>query len=583
MAEALLIPAANVILSRLLPLATNQINLAWGFKEDLEKLRKRLEIIQGLLEIGGSEESKILVTTHSREVVQALQDLQSCTHELTELSKEDCWTMFRNKVFANGGPRETQTLLDIGRRMVEKCKGVPLAINILGGLLYSKQNEQDWESIEKSELWSSPKSKDRILIVLRLSFGHLSSPSLKQSFAYCSIFPKDHVISKDELIQLWMGLGYLQPSSKSKLEMEELGNEYFNTLWLNLLFQEVEFDEYNNITSCKMHDLVHDLALHVSQGTCLTLEASEVKKNPDVLHLCLFLREEKQLDILKENVEKLRTLFLMGHLPQHTKDFKSICALRLAKFGVEEESCSISKSIHLRFLDLNEENYYDLEDVENYYDLEDEDNHHDRRKLMPMKIGKLTSLQTLPFFVVGKKSGHRIEELGSLSKLSGKLHVYDLQHVKDKEEAKKAKILEKSGIQELKLHWHRDLGDSEMSNNNHEDVLEGLKPHRNIKGLILINFEGRRLPPWMSTNARLLQNLVKIELEGCISCEQVPALGHLPHLATIVMKGLHNLKHIGPIFYGLDEGIVGSCSSSGVATARVFPALRKFKLFDMPH
>ncbi|KAH7834396.1 hypothetical protein Vadar_015547 [Vaccinium darrowii] len=50
MAEALLIPVANGILNGLLPIVTNQISQAWGFKQDLEKLRERLEIIQAFIE-----------------------------------------------------------------------------------------------------------------------------------------------------------------------------------------------------------------------------------------------------------------------------------------------------------------------------------------------------------------------------------------------------------------------------------------------------------------------------------------------------------------------------------------------------
>ncbi|XP_058179993.1 putative disease resistance protein RGA3 [Rhododendron vialii] len=178
-----------------------------------------------LIGIVGSKESRILVTTRSIDVVSAMQTYPSCTHQLTTLSKADCLAMFGKKPFASGGPRESQTLSDIGRRMVEKCNGVPLAINSLGDLLYSKQNKQEWESIEESETWSLLENEEGIFSVLRLCFDHLTSPSLKQLFAYCSIFPKDHVIMKDELIQLWLGLGYLKSSSRRKVEMEELGND----------------------------------------------------------------------------------------------------------------------------------------------------------------------------------------------------------------------------------------------------------------------------------------------------------------------------------------------------------------------
>ncbi|KAL6335444.1 hypothetical protein AAG906_029687 [Vitis piasezkii] len=52
------------------------------------------------------------------------------------------------------------------------------------------------------------------------SYYDLSS-SMKCCFSYCALFPKDHVIKRDNLIKLWMAQSYL--SSKSK-EMETIGH-----------------------------------------------------------------------------------------------------------------------------------------------------------------------------------------------------------------------------------------------------------------------------------------------------------------------------------------------------------------------
>ncbi|XP_058184531.1 putative disease resistance RPP13-like protein 1 isoform X2 [Rhododendron vialii] len=153
------------------------------------------------------------------------------------------------------------------------------------------------------------------------------------------------------------------------------------------------------------------------------------------------------------------------------------------------------------------------------------------------------------------------------------------KHVKDKEEAEKAQIFGKSHIQELQYHWDENL---EESDNNHGDVLEGLKPHQNVKGLIIQNFGGRRWVSWMSSDAYSLKKLVKIELRDCMLCEQVPALGHLLHLAILKMSGLNNLKRIGPEFYGQDKWIIDNCCSSGEAAAGVFLTLRELQLVDMP-
>ncbi|KAI8005091.1 putative disease resistance protein RGA3 [Camellia lanceoleosa] len=185
-----------------------------------------------------------------------------------------------------------------------------------------------------------------------------------------------------------------------------------------------------------------------------------------------------------------------------------------------------------------------------------------------MMIGKLTSLQTLPFFVVGWDEGQKIEELGSLSKLRGKLMIYNLQWVESREEVEKAKILGKPNIRKLGFHWDRVGNPStagDITSINHEGVLEGLKSHGNLKGLKLQNFEGKSFASWMMSgrDAQSLQNLVKIKLSECTRCEQAPPLGHLPHLEVIKIY----------------SGVVTTATAKALAV--VFPALREIHLEDM--
>ncbi|THG14087.1 hypothetical protein TEA_009345 [Camellia sinensis var. sinensis] len=319
-----------------------------------------------LVGIGGSKGSKIISTTRSMHVVSTMRTSPSLTHHLNQLSENESWTMFWKRAFANGGPTETSNLVAIGRKMVEKCKGVPLAIKSLG----------------------------------------------------------DFNIQKDKSIQLWMAQGYLQPSSGSNLEMKDVD---------------------------------------VSKGNCLALAstASEANYHPEVQHLSFTLMGNVSFEISKENVGKLRTLF---------------SEVKIDSPSTAEDTTSI----------------------------------------------------------------------------------------------------------------------------NHKDVLEGLKPHGNLRGLKLQNFEGKSFASWMmsSRDAQLLQNLVKIELSKCTRCEQVPPLGHLPHLEVIRMSGLSNLKCIGPEFYGChsvvnhhqcNDGIITGSYSGAITTATekamaiVFPALRELHLKDMPN
>ncbi|XP_027119470.1 putative disease resistance protein RGA3 [Coffea arabica] len=121
-----------------------------------------------LLAIGGASGSKILVTTRSDEVASAMQT--SGLHHLDILSDDHSWMLFEKLAFADGGARKTQDLVDIGRRILKKCGGVPLAIKVIGGLLYSKKDASEWLKLEKSEIWNeSANNEGGVISVLMLS------------------------------------------------------------------------------------------------------------------------------------------------------------------------------------------------------------------------------------------------------------------------------------------------------------------------------------------------------------------------------------------------------------------------------
>ncbi|XP_030940137.1 putative disease resistance RPP13-like protein 1 [Quercus lobata] len=205
-------------------------------------------------------------------------------------------------------------------------------------------------------------------------------------------------------------------------------------------------------------------------------------------------------------------------------------------------------------------------------------------KRTPKDIGKLTCLQTLPFFTVGQDAVHRIEELGCLNQLRGELHIYCVEHVRDKEEARSANLLEKAKIYKLGYYWSEK---SEGNHNNDEEVLEGLQPHRYLKSLTIQYYQGKKFPPWMLTgqNARrgfsLFDNLIEIKLKACNKCEVLPTLGLLSSLRDLEIIEMENLTCIGTEFYGNynndDNYNKGSCRNA------LFPSLKKLCLQSMPN
>eukprot|EP00261_Vitis_vinifera_P037793 XP_019079036.1 PREDICTED: putative disease resistance RPP13-like protein 1 isoform X3 [Vitis vinifera] len=113
----------------------------------------------------GLNGSKIIVTTRSDKVASVMRSVH--IHHLGQLSFEDCWSLFAKHAFENGDSSLHPELEEIGKGIVKKCKGLPLAAKTLGGALYSELRVKEWEFVLNSETWDLP--NDEILPALRHS------------------------------------------------------------------------------------------------------------------------------------------------------------------------------------------------------------------------------------------------------------------------------------------------------------------------------------------------------------------------------------------------------------------------------
>ncbi|KAB1225340.1 putative disease resistance protein RGA3 [Morella rubra] len=161
------------------------------------------------------------------------------------LSEQDSWSLFKKIAFEEGKEPDNTSIVKIGREIVAKCVGVPLAIRTIGGLLYFKNPETEWLSFMTNELSRIPQNENDIIPTLKLSYDKLSS-HLKQCFAYCSLFPKDYRFKKSTLIYLWMAQGFISVSNQHDQVLEDIGHDYFMHLLWRSFFQEAEVDEYGD-------------------------------------------------------------------------------------------------------------------------------------------------------------------------------------------------------------------------------------------------------------------------------------------------------------------------------------------------
>ncbi|XP_027351095.1 putative disease resistance protein RGA4 [Abrus precatorius] len=318
---------------------------------------------------------KIIVTTRSDRVADIVKTVTKI--KLQVLPEEECLQLFFKCAFQEEGEaNQRPRLQEIGKEIVAKCKGLPLAIVTLGCILRSQEDENEWKRIRDSEIWEIDHQKDdEILPALRLSYSQLPSP-LKQCFSYCALFPKGHEYMPIELIPIWMAHGVLRPTNENE-DPECLGELHFRQLISLSFFQfvdqfrspfedELPFDydvgKVLGIGSYIMHDLIHDLAMSTMHGETTVISSASTHVNEKVRHISISTNPD-QLPLLalkKNKVQSFVNWHTQGDITTTepfvkwiSKEFKYLRVLDLQNLAFQFLPDFFDKMKHLRYLNLS--------------------------------------------------------------------------------------------------------------------------------------------------------------------------------------------------------------------------------------
>ncbi|XP_047960680.1 putative late blight resistance protein homolog R1A-10 [Salvia hispanica] len=205
--------------------------------------------------------SRILVTTRMSNLAAHLTDSYN-VFKMGFLDEAGSWTLFSKTVF---GEQSFPTQLEsIGKEIVEKCNGLPLAIVVIGGLMAkSEPTLEYWEHI-KENLSSIVNSEndDYCLRILKLSYNYLPA-YLKPCFLYMGVFEEDRVLSASEIVKLWDSEGFLKPLDNKSLTT--IAKEYLQELVDRNLILVHGLGLLGNVKYCKIHDLLRDLSMKEAQ------------------------------------------------------------------------------------------------------------------------------------------------------------------------------------------------------------------------------------------------------------------------------------------------------------------------------
>ena len=323
--------------------------------------------------------SKILVTTRSHSIASMMGTVPS--HILEGLSEGDSLSLLVKWAFKEGEEEQHPHLVNIGREIVKKCGGVPLAVRTLGSLLFSKFEVSEWEYVRDNEIWNLPQKKDDILPALKLSYDLMPS-YLRQRFALFSLYPKDYNFNSPQIICLWEALGLIAILETNRTR-EDVANQYLHELLSRSFLQDFEnYGPMKHLYHFKIHDLVHDLALFVAMDE-YRLVNSNIQNIPNNVRHLSFAESSLFNNLVTTKSATVRTiLFPNGAATANGKTllntcvskFKCLRVLNLRGATFETLPRNIAKLKHLRYLDVSE---------------------NPNMKRLPDSICKLQSLQVL--------------------------------------------------------------------------------------------------------------------------------------------------------------------------------------------
>ncbi|AES68885.2 NB-ARC domain disease resistance protein [Medicago truncatula] len=202
--------------------------------------------------------STIIITTRDERVPKSMESF-FYVHYLRPLESEDCWSIVARHAFGPRNYQKLSNLEEIGRKIAEKCDGLPLAAVTVASFLREEFSQDYWNNVLIRDIWELVQYV--VQPALQSSYNSLSAP-LKQCFEYCSIFPKKYILEKNVVVQLWIAEGLVESSA----DQEKVGEEYFDELVSRSLIHRQSIG--NEEANFEMHSLLHDFATMVSSSYC---------------------------------------------------------------------------------------------------------------------------------------------------------------------------------------------------------------------------------------------------------------------------------------------------------------------------
>ncbi|CAD6343602.1 unnamed protein product [Miscanthus lutarioriparius] len=550
--------------------------------------------------------SMLLVTTRFAEVADIVGTMES--YVLEGLKEDVFWDFFKLCVFGSEDSHIDPQLEQIGKSILVKLKGTPLAAKTIGRLLRKSLTSAHWNDILNNELWQIEQKETDILPALRLSYMYLPF-HLKRCFSFCAVYPKDYNFKKDILAEIWVAEGFVEP--QGSIPLQHIGEQYFEDL-VNLSFFLKHRGKY------VIHDLMHDMALLVSKDECFIVKNTSGIKEvpPNVRHLSILSSSGVNCSDLMSLCKhtKLRTLLCNKYvwsepLSLMVSWFHELGCLRVfcCAFKLRQLPERIGNLKHLRYLEISGK-YHFNEVPSSFWSLYNLQILYARKctfqRLPDIGASKLINLQKfesriLQMEVDAVKLGEQIGFINNFPDIKY-LVLYNLGAI-SKDHAAKLELRKRKDLTGLTLSWFsfisRKFNEIEVLAEHNEievipfhnviEVLQALQPPTNVKSVRIQGYPGEYFPTWFSGSdglnampfsGTILSSVTELSIEGCQNLSDcrldVPAIRKIEIAHCRNVKSVR-IEHMEDSTFSLQELKVYNCPN---ITYLLAPSIRKLEL-----
>uniref|UniRef100_A0A803MQM0 Disease resistance protein n=1 Tax=Chenopodium quinoa TaxID=63459 RepID=A0A803MQM0_CHEQI len=236
--------------------------------------------------------SKIIITTRNQKIIQSHQNIQQNLYvrKPRPLSEEEGWDLLNKLALSRHKSCSTESFERLGKEMLKKCGGLPLAIVALAGILNTRESIGEWQQVSdtvRSRVMEGTYTDTCTSVQDLLALSYEDLPyDLKPCFLYLGVFPEDCQIAAGMLTRMWIAEG-LVGTPNQEMSQEDVALQCLEELSHRFMIQVVPTNFKGAIKAFHLHDLLRDLCIKKSKEESFLQVYTAGSSDQDAIHASL--------------------------------------------------------------------------------------------------------------------------------------------------------------------------------------------------------------------------------------------------------------------------------------------------------